>query len=1536
MDAASDSDNGSPSINVGDPANQADPIKKTFDRILDILKQLGVHRRSPKFFVIYAHKNIKYGIEANKDVVTDYISWFKKSLFNVDSDKSPHGYGPAHSQAHAGASGDIIRNQICLLPHGWNKHNVDYVLIFYSKLLAQYMRDERDFKIGNQTYTDAIFKTCSAYTDKHPIPWDEVCTAVSVVQKTYSSKMKDKFHHVLTELALLKFRQSITRPQYAIPILLFDGASQTELSWQSQFLCMKETQIWLPHKSGGEHERFFKILLMFETLENDRPVIEALKECYLKCVGLLKEGRSKRNEYHTQMEVEISLALRDLNNDERHWMIERPITKEGIRDILNLHSFVARTSMKRVSGDILPDNLSDIELALGQDANPNSIQDSSARVEDSNSEDYQPKRPTVSISNLLDEGHLKGKKKIQPRRVLIQGRPGVGKTTLSKRIMYEYSWNDRLRRGFDLVIRVPVRKLEQVADLADLLFDEYFQAASKGRKLSNHLRDLMLGKGNASIMIILDGLDEYQQWSQGKRDLLKKLMNQSAVILTSRFYDAPETYLRIEARGLSMDSVRAYVENPDVVASSTRQYILDHIESNPFIKEMIQVPIHLDMLCYSWDELHRQRALFTAVRNVEQLDVPTITALYWAIVHRFWRKDIPALDKIDNGEQVTTEIVDAIEDASRLGRLVFPENSLLEELAINLMESNRFEFGNEDINEVIQHLESSGTRLPLSLERNLKKLSFLHSEGRGQRRRLSFIHLTFQEFFAAQGLTKDIQRLSEYLRQYKYSLRFERVWSFVAGLLQTKQDNVNRLYLFFSTIEKEPRDLLGTAHQQLVINCLNEVMPFKEVTIFDHLRLDIETQLSKWLKFEQFRDVWYLTSAKKMGAAVLCNVLEQNIGDEDFQVDLLLAITKGSQLPLGVITLTTGWLRNDTSPSLKQFVLDMLLISHQFLPPKALKAVQGRLEDEDLNIRIEAVKVLGYQSTLSPDISAALVRALKDNNSEMRREAARALGSQSTLSLDVLAALVETLRDKYAGVEAALALGHQTELPPDIMASLLRMLRDNDGGLGPAKALGFHPALSLDVLSALADILGNYKTRKAAAHALEHQETLPQDILADLVKQLNDKSSDVRGAALYALQSQRVLPPYILPAMITLLEQNYQERTQGAAKRLKDQCLEAIKAMLENRDEVTRLAVNEALKRQTVWPQDISGAMTAALEDRNVFVRSKAVRTLTCRGDLPPEILPTVVAALKNDKSDIRLEAFKILSCQVDLPIECFKAIVAMLKDDDRSVATRAATICSAQADLPEQIQGIISEMLEDGNIDIRRAAVSAFPKRLDLPLNILKTTVAILKEEKEGEFSGFGCVKAADVCGRSTLSGEILEAVLGILEDENRLVRQLAVKMIQRASAFPLYDLTAAVGEGGDELALQRWLVDTIQSGRLTFPGGTNRMSLKVLYHKWLEKSFGTYWCWYVIDNVSYIETSGGRMELPLNGKREFVEAIREAQTEAGVPGLDRLMMPAEEAIDGDVQHRGSKRKRKRKRATNSKRRESYGREEKRARTVI
>ena len=201
-----------------------------------------------------------------------YITWFKRILFNVDSDKSPHGYDLFHEWVHRAASVNIVNTQICLLPTGWHKQNVDYVLVFYSKLLANYLRDEREiFKPHDETCSEAITNVCKKYEGESQVHSNDVCEKIRTIQEKYAEKMGSQFHHVLTETALLSFRNQGRGIDYTIPIILSGEEEwEPELQWDPTFAETKKTQIQITIKSEEEGQKFFEVLLMFESLEKHR------------------------------------------------------------------------------------------------------------------------------------------------------------------------------------------------------------------------------------------------------------------------------------------------------------------------------------------------------------------------------------------------------------------------------------------------------------------------------------------------------------------------------------------------------------------------------------------------------------------------------------------------------------------------------------------------------------------------------------------------------------------------------------------------------------------------------------------------------------------------------------------------------------------------------------------------------------------------------------------------------------------------------------------------------------------------------------------------------------------------------------------------------------------------------------------------------------------------------------------------------------------------------------------------------------------
>ncbi|KAL4944690.1 hypothetical protein BDV06DRAFT_220092 [Aspergillus oleicola] len=482
----------------------------------------------------------------------------------------------------------------------------------------------------------------------------------------------------------------------------------------------------------------------------------------------------------------------------------------------------------------------------------------------------------VSLVNLFEPRNLSNGKSVLPKRVFIHRRAGVGKTTLCKKIVHDHLSQGMWRERFDLILWIPLRRLKPLPNkaltLESVLHTLYFSEVTRGMDTAADLVQTLLDPSQKDrILLILDGLDEVsQEWEPDtpKHNLLFRLLDHSRVIVTSRPYGLgmglgrlDSFDLELETVGFTSDQVHSYVKRVADQDSQEANAIISFIQSHKLIEGLVRIPIQLDAVCYSWD------------RNFLSRDQPrTMTALYQAITLKLLKKGVLRLEKFYVYKHLNQSTVNGL-SAFQVQELASQEMKLVELFAFTGMCNEIFEFNADDRRCIYEILGREGLLLTDEPEAILRKTSFLHTSDimiTGPDQSYHFLHLTFQEFFAAryfvrcwlknedllcmklrqQTLNKSVIAPQCFLQTEKYTARCDTLWRFVTGLLQGvpgyEQQSDQHLKDYFEILEGEPRDILGSVHQQILMNCLSEVVPDPESS-FD--RALYESNLLTWLEF---------------------------------------------------------------------------------------------------------------------------------------------------------------------------------------------------------------------------------------------------------------------------------------------------------------------------------------------------------------------------------------------------------------------------------------------------------------------------------------------------------------------------------------------------------------------------------------------------------------------------------------------------------------------------------------------------------------
>ena len=194
---------------------------------------------------------------------------------------------------------------------------------------------------------------------------------------------------------------------------------------------------------------------------------------------------------------------------------------------------------------------------------------------------------------LIDiEDVLKPNESGQSLTVVIDGPPGIGKTTLCRKLLNMWANGQIKHEQYDLVIYCPLRydKVAQASTLSDL----FVYQSPKVLKVV----EWMTASEGKRLLIIFDGWDELsvelRQSSLATRIICKKLLHKCSVIVTSRSYASSSL--------LDIDSINRHVEVMGFTVQQIKNVVHGTLEKAPHLAEKLiqdlEVRDDVRSLCY--------------------------------------------------------------------------------------------------------------------------------------------------------------------------------------------------------------------------------------------------------------------------------------------------------------------------------------------------------------------------------------------------------------------------------------------------------------------------------------------------------------------------------------------------------------------------------------------------------------------------------------------------------------------------------------------------------------------------------------------------------------------------------------------------------------------------------------------------------------------------------------------------------------------------------------------------------------------------
>ena len=382
----------------------------------------------------------------------------------------------------------------------------------------------------------------------------------------------------------------------------------------------------------------------------------------------------------------------------------------------------------------------------------------------------------------------------EPKKVLIEGKPGMGKTTYCNKVAYDWA-TKKSKSGdcfpnFELVLLLKCGDVGIESDLWEAIDDQLLPREIQEEERNRFFE--FICQNQSKILLVLDGLDElpesklpeFTEIIQGR-----KLPRCHLVVTARHEAGLPvrivcDTLLEIE--GFTPNDAKKFILKYFKGKNDLSKKLLDKLETDEWLKEMLESPLNTSLLCLLCED-------FDGILPESR------TQLYFEIVQcvlmRYRKKKCLPVSKDDLIELYKGEL-------THLGSI-----------ALNGLRVGNMYFGDEQLGN--QHSDLPGFGV-LSVQPGSSK--------RRPSQRYSFTHKSFQEFFAGcylccRFLNKEIVP-EVLLADTRYFQELRQVLQFTCGLLamRCEESAVALINGIANEVSKQDRN----ERLAVALNCIRE------------------------------------------------------------------------------------------------------------------------------------------------------------------------------------------------------------------------------------------------------------------------------------------------------------------------------------------------------------------------------------------------------------------------------------------------------------------------------------------------------------------------------------------------------------------------------------------------------------------------------------------------------------------------------------------------------------------------------------------